>query len=179
MKFFSNVLTAFTVIFLGILGALAQTEDAVTGGLQSLTDASSDVQLAISKITLSNFPKTGTEIAGGLGNLTTSIGSFTTQITPPNPTTFPDDAAQEIVDFLTGFVQVHQLLLSTIIGKHSIAAQFFLTAPIAAALRTIEDAVDDLAFALIGLIPTQQSAAQSQFDSLSATFSDAISTYSS
>ncbi|TBU24835.1 hypothetical protein BD309DRAFT_1004996 [Dichomitus squalens] len=170
MKFFSNVLTAFTVIFLGVLGALAQTEDAVTGGLQSLTDASSDVQLAISKITLSNFPKTGTEIASGLGNLTTSIGSFTTQITPV-----------QMVDFLTGSVQVrrHQLLLSTIIGKHSIAAQFFLTAPIAAALRTIEDAVDDLALALIGLIPTQQSAAQSQFDSLSAPFSDAISTFSS
>ena len=40
------------------------------------------------------------------------------------------------------FVNVHQLLLSTVIGQHSIFAQFALTAPIAAVLRTLEAGID-------------------------------------
>ena len=40
------------------------------------------------------------------------------------------------------FVKVHQLLLSTVIGKHSIFAQFGVTAPIAAILRSLEAGID-------------------------------------
>lgn len=39
-------------------------------------------------------------------------------------------------------MRVHQALLATIIGKHSIFAQFGLTAPIVAVLRTLESGVD-------------------------------------
>ena len=40
------------------------------------------------------------------------------------------------------FVGVHQNLLSTVIGKHGIFAQFGVTAPIAAVLRTLEAGID-------------------------------------
>jgi hypothetical protein len=39
-------------------------------------------------------------------------------------------------------VQVHQLVLSTVIGKHGILAQFGLTAPVATVLRSLEGAID-------------------------------------
>ncbi|KAJ7717776.1 hypothetical protein B0H16DRAFT_1700837 [Mycena metata] len=58
-----------------------------------------------------------------------------------------------IVSALGSFVQVHQALLATVIGKHAIFVQFGTTAPVAAVLRTLEATIDSFAFAMINLIP--------------------------
>ncbi|KAJ7753455.1 hypothetical protein B0H16DRAFT_1886892 [Mycena metata] len=58
-----------------------------------------------------------------------------------------------IVSALGSFVQVHQALLATVIGKHAIFVQFGATAPVAAVLRTLEATIDSFAFAMINLIP--------------------------
>ena len=39
-------------------------------------------------------------------------------------------------------MEVHQNLLSVVFGKHSILAQFGVTAPVAAILRTLEGGID-------------------------------------
>ncbi|KAH9474941.1 hypothetical protein JR316_0012039 [Psilocybe cubensis] len=93
--------------------------------------------------------------------------------TPP----FTDDLAGPIVDALTDFVKVHQILLSTVIGKQSIFAQFLLTAPIAAALRALESEVDFFAFSLIALIPTRTSSVKDCQQSLDSSLGDAIAKY--
>jgi hypothetical protein len=43
-------------------------------------------------------------------------------------------------------VGVHQTLLATVIGKHSIFAQYGITAPVAAVLRSLEAVIDVSSF---------------------------------
>jgi len=47
------------------------------------------------------------------------------------------------------FVTVHQNLLSVVIGKHGPLAQFGVTAPVAAVLRTLEGGIDVSTFFLV------------------------------
>ncbi|KAI0688302.1 hypothetical protein C8T65DRAFT_674588 [Cerioporus squamosus] len=171
MKFLGKLFTVFGVAMLGVVGALAQTENTVVNAIRSVTEQSASLQVVVSEIKRSNIPTRGPEIASGLRDIARSVGSFT-GIIRGDTATFSDSAAKEIVDVLTGFVV---LLLETIIGKQVI----FLTAPIASALGGVEKGVDTLAFFLIDLIPTQRDNAVLQFDALSVTFRDAKEAYSS
>ncbi|KAJ7586924.1 hypothetical protein C8J56DRAFT_1051223 [Mycena floridula] len=65
---------------------------------------------------------------------------------------FTGNPGHLIVVALVNFVKVHQLLLSTVIGKHGIFAACFFTAPVAVVLRALEAVVDTIAFFLIGCI---------------------------
>lgn len=76
------------------------------------------------------------------------------------------------------FVQVHQALLATIIGDKGILDRTPLTAPIGAALRVLEGGVDNLAFGLIGLVPSCAEQARSEQAKLDNSLADAIRTYS-
>ncbi|KAF7372706.1 hypothetical protein MSAN_00475900 [Mycena sanguinolenta] len=60
-----------------------------------------------------------------------------------------------IVAALDNLVVVDQAFCATVIGKHLIFAQFQVTAPIAAVLRSLEAALDSFAFALIDVVPEQ------------------------
>ena len=59
MLFFKNAFTAVAVVALGVVGAFAQSENVVVTGIQSVTTASSTLQLSVSELTLSNFPVKG------------------------------------------------------------------------------------------------------------------------
>ena len=87
------------------------------------------------------------------------------------------------------------MLLATVIGKHSIFAQFAVTAPIAAVLRSLEATIDvspiesqcapysntvlyqSFAFAMIDLIPTQTPAVHTDQNTLDDAVGNTISTY--
>ena len=75
-------------------------------------------------------------------------------------------------------MQVHQALLSILIGKSGAIAQVpGAGPPVAAALRALEAVVDAFAFAIIGVIPDQSSCAQSQTSSLQATLLQSLTAY--
>ncbi|KAJ7196433.1 hypothetical protein GGX14DRAFT_575000 [Mycena pura] len=95
------------------------------------------------------------------------------QATPP----FDDVAAQPIVDALDNFVQIHQALLATVIGKHSIFSQFGVTAPITAIPRSHEAVIDSFAFAMIDLIPTRSSDVKNDKNQLDTSVGNTISLY--
>ncbi|RPD59239.1 hypothetical protein L226DRAFT_614068 [Lentinus tigrinus ALCF2SS1-7] len=186
MKFLGKLFTVVGVVMLGVVGTLAQDEKTVVNGIMAVTEQSAKLQFTVSELNVGNFFRQGPKIAKGLRDIGTSVAQFTTaiggddaKVKAREADAFPDDVAREIVEVLTGFVQVHQLLLNTIIGKHSLAAQFFLTAPIAAALRSLESIVDTFAFTLLALIPTEQDDASFQLDELTVTFKEAIKTYRS
>ncbi|KAI0737927.1 hypothetical protein C8Q80DRAFT_283024 [Daedaleopsis nitida] len=184
MKFFSNILAVASVVLVGVLSVVAHpapraaktSPQDVENAIQMVTTMSSTLQTSVAKLDILTFPLQGGIIASGLGNITNTVGQFTANLSGPP---FSDNDALVIVDVLTTFVRVHQLLLSTIIGKHSLASMFFLTAPIADALRAIESVVDAFAFALIDLIPTQSGPANAQINALSGTFTQANNAYAS
>lgn len=75
-------------------------------------------------------------------------------------------------------MQVHQELLSTVIGKHGLLSLTPFTQPIAQVLRTLEGGVDTIAFDIINEVPTCAQDATQNKNSLDSTLTDAINTYS-
>lgn len=74
-------------------------------------------------------------------------------------------------------MQVHQELLRTVIGKHGLLSLTPFTQPIASVLRTLEGGVDQIAFGIIGTVPTCAQDATQNKNSLDSTLMEAIDTY--
>ncbi|KAJ5106301.1 hypothetical protein N7456_002976 [Penicillium angulare] len=91
---------------------------------------------------------------------------------------YSDVDQQAICTSFRGFVQVHQQLLSTVIGKHGILSLTPFTQPIAAVLRTLEGVVDTIAFGIIDGVPTCAEDATSNKNMLDDTLAKAQDTYS-
>ncbi|KAH7062615.1 hypothetical protein B0J12DRAFT_564419, partial [Macrophomina phaseolina] len=143
------------------------------------------------------------QVASGLRDVVVSLTSSIPRITslPPfDPTAVtaddpdPGDASDAIVIALISFVRVHQALLQILIGQ----AELLITgpfggaalpselsalinpigAPIAAVLRQVEAVVDQLAFAIIDLIPSRSECAKAQKAAIDATLQESIAAYS-
>ncbi|KAJ7434464.1 hypothetical protein FB451DRAFT_1467571 [Mycena latifolia] len=177
MKFSTAAILATVVLPLGALAGL--TAPQVVTNIQIVTSISGSTNSAVGKLTPTTSPsqiKTiGATVATNLNTIITNLGGDVTAMQAT--TAFGDADAQTVVDALRTFVEVHQALLSTIIGKHSILAQFGVTAPIAAALRSLEAAIDSFAFAMINLIPTQAPAVTNDQNSLDGSVTNTITIY--
>lgn len=75
------------------------------------------------------------------------------------------------------FVQVHQELLKTVIGKHGLLSLTPFTQPIAAVLRTLEGVVDGLAYGIIDAVPNCAQDATNNKNSLDSTLTEAQDKY--
>ncbi|KAI0657223.1 hypothetical protein C8Q70DRAFT_1056109 [Cubamyces menziesii] len=198
MKFFSSILPTVGIAMLGAVSVLAQSSDVIITGLQTVTQSSRDLRTVVETITLFNAPVQGPKVATGLTNIGQSVVTVTKTITQGNFDPFSDDVAEDIVAALTAFVQVHQALLDTIIGKHrmltlvgfhvpcilfsiiqGILQKTPFTKPVGLALQGLEAIVDTFAFAIIGLIPTRQDTAMTQLTSLDVTFTQSTNVYNS
>ncbi|KAI0648390.1 hypothetical protein C8Q79DRAFT_925306 [Trametes meyenii] len=178
MKFFS-VLPAVAVAVLSAMNVVGQSVTTVVDNIHTVTTLSDNLRVVCSGITATNIFTQGPALVAGFQGIVTTVTQVNEQMsTISDPSPLGDDDAQLVVNALTTFVQVHQALLNVVIGKHSIAAQFFFTAPIAAVLRALEAIVDAFATGLIALIPTQKNAATTQFASLTITIQKAITVYS-
>ncbi|GAB7354445.1 hypothetical protein MBLNU459_g4933t1 [Dothideomycetes sp. NU459] len=89
---------------------------------------------------------------------------------------YSDSEAQPVCDAFTDFVKVHQELLKIVIGKSGLLESVFL-GPVASVLRTLEDAVDTLAFGIIDAVPVCADSATSQKSNLDDTLGKAICAY--
>ncbi|KAJ5239548.1 hypothetical protein N7468_004167 [Penicillium chermesinum] len=79
---------------------------------------------------------------------------------------YSDTDQEAICTSFRGFVQVHQQLLQTVIGKHGLLSLTPFTQPIAQILRTLEAGVDTIAFETIDSVPTCAQDATQNKDSL-------------
>ncbi|CDO71866.1 hypothetical protein BN946_scf184940.g13 [Trametes cinnabarina] len=177
MKFFS-VAPVLAAVAFGAASVVAQGATAIANGINQVTQlsaSSTHVKHSLSGLQCSEYP-VGQVLINDFQNIVNTVVAFTDTLSDAKP--LGDADAQLVVAALTQFVKVHQALLNTVIGKHSLAAQFFVTAQIAAILRTLEGGIDTFAFDLIALIPTQSDSANTQFSALHVTISNAITVYS-
>ncbi|KAI0737925.1 hypothetical protein C8Q80DRAFT_1209255 [Daedaleopsis nitida] len=182
MKFFSSLL-AVTGVALGTTGTMgfpspraAQTSPAtVINELQTFATQSSTLQASVEQLNALNFLFQGQIISQGINNITDSVGAFTENISGPP---FNDAGAQQTISALAGFVNANSFLMSTVIEKHSLAASFLATGPISDALLRWASIWDSLAFPLVGLMPTEEDAANSQVNALRVTIAQANDVYS-
>ncbi|KAJ7330829.1 hypothetical protein DFH08DRAFT_966584 [Mycena albidolilacea] len=156
MKFPTAFIAATTLIFSGkALAAL--TPDQVVGNINIVTSVSGNINSVLGGLSTTPTPSQAQTISQTVvTGFQTIINDLAGDVTAMQATPPFSDGADLIVAALTDFVRVHQALLSTVIGKHTIFAQFGLTGPITAVLRSLEAGIDSFAFALIAMIPTKQ-----------------------
>ncbi|KAI0648387.1 hypothetical protein C8Q79DRAFT_955206 [Trametes meyenii] len=181
MKFFSTILPVVGVVATFALGIVAQRTTEVIQSIHVIADASNGLRQQIEAVTIKNIADNGPGIPKGIVTLVQDISGQTQSVflSVSNPKPLNDNDAQAVVNALNDFVAIHQALLETIIGKHSLAQQFFLTRPIAIALRSLESVVDTFAHAIIDLIPTRADEGNADAGSLQIYLQAAVSTYES
>ncbi|KAF7372761.1 hypothetical protein MSAN_00481700 [Mycena sanguinolenta] len=163
---FSIAATLAALASIAIPTTLALTPTQIVAGINLVSNISQNTNDVLSGISTSTDGATVMTASQNLVNdfntIITDIQALTTGLegTSPIDVTETDHSRRQtagatIVAALDNFVAVHQALLATVIGKHSIFAQFQVTAPIAAVLRSLEAQIDSFAFALIDVIPQQ------------------------
>jgi hypothetical protein len=85
--------------------------------------------------------------------------------------------SQRVSSAYTGLINVTQATLATLIGKHSIFAQFQQTAPIAAVQRNLEASFDSDSLALLNVAPSESDSISSGYNAGTNSLNDSINTY--
>jgi hypothetical protein len=148
------------------LDKIIKRADNLSARLQSLSTSSSSAAVqAEAKSTVKD-----------LSDLVTEFNAATFAVDGCGPLSGPDAAI--VTARLDNLTAVFQATLATLIGKHSIFAQFNETAPIAAVLRALEASVDSYSFALINVAPDEVPAITSDQSALDTAVGNTISTYS-
>ncbi|KAI0823920.1 hypothetical protein BC628DRAFT_1420650 [Trametes gibbosa] len=173
-----NVLPFIGTIVLGALSVIAQDATPIISGIDGLTTESQNLQKIVANITPLNAAFQAAKIAPEFLNIGNECKDLIKLVTVPNPVPFGAEVATDVRIALVRFVQAHQLLLNTLIGKNGIIARFPpFGSDIAAVLRVLEGIIDSFAFALIGLIPTEAGPAKESIAGLDNTFANAIKTF--
>ncbi|KAF8155232.1 hypothetical protein K438DRAFT_1987142 [Mycena galopus ATCC 62051] len=180
MKFSTAFFAAATsLIFSG--GALAQlTPATVVANINIVTSVSGNLNSVLGGLSTSTTPaNVQTMSQTVITDFTTIINDLAADVTAmqaTSPFTVQADV-QLVVTALNNFVGVHQQLLATVIGKHGIFAQFGVTAPIAAILRSLEAGIDSFAYAMIALIPSGETSVTNNKNSLDGSVTNTITLY--
>ncbi|KAF7369593.1 hypothetical protein MVEN_00290000 [Mycena venus] len=159
--------------------AVLTAKDVVTnvGIVTTVSGNINDVLGTLSpKTTGPDVANMGQKLVGQFNVIITNLGADITAMQATPPFTAQADC-DLIVAALTGFVNIHQALLATVIGKRSIFSQFGATAPIAAVLRTLEATIDSFAFAMIDLIPCGASSVTNDKNGLDTSVGKSITLY--
>jgi hypothetical protein len=110
--------------------------------------------------------------------LNTMINDFSADTAVLGGCPEPDSAdSQAVADAFRSLTSATQQMLSTLTSKHSIFAQFGVTAPLASSLRALEAALDSYTYALIAANPSQQSALTNGKDSVDSSVGNAITLF--
>ncbi|KAJ7351284.1 hypothetical protein DFH08DRAFT_694581 [Mycena albidolilacea] len=172
--------TAATLIPGGVLAALLPKD--VVINIRVVTTISGNIASTLTGLTTSTGPSEianiGQTLVAGFTEIIKNVAGdiVAMQATPP----LNNADAGPIADALREVILCSQTptrLLSIVIGKHSIFAQFALTVPIVAVLRSLEGAVDSFAYAMITLIPTKQISVTSDLHGLDVSVDNTIAKY--
>ncbi|KAJ6549984.1 hypothetical protein B0H19DRAFT_1073880 [Mycena capillaripes] len=144
-----------------VTGLIENLNDQLNGLSPSSNPA--DVQIAAQTIT------------NGFGAIITDMHQDVTTMHGTSP--FDAADASSVAQAFSDFTLAQQGLMSALIGKQSIFAQFGVTGQISAALRGVEAANDSFAFSLIDVVPTVAAGVQGDKDSLDTAVGNAISLY--
>ncbi|KIM37066.1 hypothetical protein M413DRAFT_423909 [Hebeloma cylindrosporum] len=151
----------------------ALTPDQVVTNVGIVTSISGDLNSILSGLTNVETPAHVVNVAKTVTtDLESMISKLLGDLTARDATTpFTDDEAEPIVDAL------RHVLLSTVIGKQTIFAQFGLTGPIAEVLRRLEARIDSFSSSMTDLVPTRKDEVASAKASLDSSVRNAYTKY--
>ncbi|KZT60787.1 hypothetical protein CALCODRAFT_448265 [Calocera cornea HHB12733] len=156
----------------------------VTANFKIVTDLSSSINIAVGGLTtdmsLTTITAMSVTVVKDFGTIITDITGF---ITNMDGTVFNAETDAEAIVTVLNTVSYslwhrRDVVALIHIYTHGIFAQFFVTAPIAAVLASLEKIIDTFAYALINMIPTKQMQVTSGQTTLDEKVTSAISVYS-
>jgi hypothetical protein len=150
------------VTSINVVGSLAGNLNEGLGGLSAATPA--DGVQTYSQTIITNISTIISDL---------SVDDIDLQTTAP----LDDADAQTVAPAYSAMGRATSQLLANINTKHDIFAQYGLTAPIAAVLRSFEASLDSDAIQLINVAPTQQTSISNTKGSLDKSVGDAIALY--
>lgn len=185
MLFRRLIAAVASVAFISQGAVSALTPDQIVTNVGIVTQVSKDANDLLSQLSpsipVSQLPALVPDISQKLAKyFQIIVSNITADITAMDGTSpFVDcpAAASVIVASLKDFVTVHQVLLSTVIGKHSFFAQFGVTAPILGALNALEAIIDKFAISMINLISCASGPVTKDQDDLDKSVGDTINQY--
>ncbi|KAI0100790.1 hypothetical protein GGR51DRAFT_575251 [Nemania sp. FL0031] len=192
---FSKIFTGIALVSTAIAVATPQQ---IADGIMSVTQKSKALQEPAQNITLANaalFPFGQGPVPmliTGFADIVSTASALIAQLpgTPPIQKRGEQQHARDLSSrgpdadlvFMAfhDFVEVHQFLLSIVIGKAGLLDQVpFIGPPIAAALRGVEGVVDTIALGLSDLVQSHSDDIMAQGNLLLDTLTTAIESYSS
>ncbi|KAJ7190646.1 hypothetical protein GGX14DRAFT_407807 [Mycena pura] len=177
MKLSFTPLVAAATVIGGALAALTPAQVVTNVGI--VTTTSGNLNTVLGGLSTSSSPavvaSTSQTVVTDFTTIVNALVADAAAMAATEP--FDDADAQPVVNALDEFVAVHQTLLSTVLSKHSIFAQFQVTAPIVAVLSDLEDEIDTFALAMINLIPTETPSVQNDQSTLDTAVGNTITTY--
>ncbi|KZP00241.1 hypothetical protein CALVIDRAFT_525109 [Calocera viscosa TUFC12733] len=175
--FFVFILLSFTRG--AVLPVRSITAAQLVADINVVTKESSTLQGIISTVsasmTATMFQTVLTETSEGFQDILNGIDSCTTAM--GGTAAFDDTDAVTIGTALKQNLAAQELLLTTLISQESVFAKFGTTAPIAAALSSVQGNLRTFVQVLINLIPTQAADVQAGLLALEAVLTRAIGVY--
>lgn len=184
MQFFATFVAALSVAATANAAAISKralTAQQMVDNINAITQQSQMLQPVVSNIQTGQTSIESSQLSNPfqpvIAGFQAIIKTASTDINAMSGTQ-PYDAAdaQGVCTAFRDFVVVHQELLKIVIGKSGLLEGLFL-APVAAVLRSLEGAVDTLAFGIIDSVPTCQADATQDKSSLDATLGQAVCAY--
>ncbi|KAJ7096011.1 hypothetical protein C8R43DRAFT_264475 [Mycena crocata] len=177
MKFFPATLLA-ALLLPGTSAAMTSAQ--VTDSILAITETSvKNVNRALSSLSITSnvatVSSTGQVVGNGLTSVISTLNQDVSGLQGQAP--FADKDARPVADAAAQLVNFMQAMLSNLLNKHAIFAQFGQAASISAVLRSVEAVVDSFAFALAGVLPSQATAVQGGHQALQTLIENAIKQY--
>jgi hypothetical protein len=155
------------------------TASQIVTDIHVIASAAGSINSQSSALTSSSSPRdvqsAAQSTAAGLSTMVSDFSADTTALAGCPALSSAD--SQTVADAFGSLTTVTQQMLSTLTGKHSIFAQFSVTAPITSSLRALEAALDSSTFALITVAPSQEGAITNGKDSVDTALGSAIAVY--
>lgn len=160
--------------------ATCPTASDIVAGINAVASQAGSIKASLNTLTTSSSPNSVQSAAqsttNSLNTMSDNLVANASALNGCSPLNSSD--AQTAATAFDGLGNSTNQMLGTLIGKHSIFAQFGVTAPINGALRNLEASVDSYTFALLDVAPTQRSAITDDKNGMNTSVGNASSVYS-
>lgn len=159
--------------------AACPTASQIVTGINAAATATANLESRLSPLSTSSR---GSDVQLAARSTTDALNALTndynTQASALNGCpALSTSGAQSVAQAFDNLANVNLAMLATLTGKHAIFAQFTVTAPINASLRSLEAGFDADALALLGVAPSQQDAISADYNNITNGLDNTINTY--
>lgn len=159
--------------------ATCPTASQIVTDINTITSEAGGINSTLSPLTSNSAPGTvqsaGQFTGTGLNSMSSDFSVDTDTLSGCSALGTADSTS--VANAFDSLAGTTNQMLSTLVRVHPIFAQYGLTAPIAAALRSLEGSSDSYALALATVAPSQQGAITSDQSSIDTNLNSAITTY--